>query len=155
MADIETAAAISAFLAALSDDRRKWLDEKIRDHARKDKGKRRHCSHGCALGMRCDHFVTTLFGAILWHLQQGKCFHCDGDLLWGRRKGGDQCSFDRIDNALPHTADNCVFTHSKCNIARGHATIEEYAESKGTTAQAQELVARAAALCAWIMAHAR
>ena len=64
---------------------------------------------------------TLSLGYLIFLIEQS-CYYCGvyNDKKW-------QMSIDRKDNAIGYTNENCVSACRKCNSAKRHRTLEEFA----------------------------
>jgi hypothetical protein len=53
--------------------------------------------------------------------QNNRCYICNKPFI----SFINPPTFDRIDNSLPHTKENIVFTDRECNSARSSQSLEE------------------------------
>ncbi len=58
----------------------------------------------------------------LFIMQKGECFYdCGAGIMevgCDRKKNPNAVTIERIDNAVPHVAENCVLVHHRCNMIR-------------------------------------
>jgi hypothetical protein len=58
----------------------------------------------------------------LFIMQKGECFYECGagkmEIDCDRKKNPNAVTIERIDNAVPHVAENCVLVHNRCNKIR-------------------------------------
>jgi hypothetical protein len=67
-------------------------------------------------------YITKERVSDLFIIQKGECFYECGagkmELNCDRKKNPNAVTIERIDNNVPHVAENCVLVHHRCNMIR-------------------------------------